>query len=95
VAQSPTDTKRRRNSQSATSSNETEIHELDKRSDGITDFWELSQVTVPPNENWRTLGKVSGLNVLPPYLESYDTTYGAGQTIYVVEDTYDSSHSVS
>lgn len=95
VGQSSTDTKRRRDVQSTASFNETESHELHKRSDSISDYWELSQITVPPTVNWRTYGVVSGANVLPPYLETYDTTYGAGQIIYVVEDDYDDAHSVS
>lgn len=63
---------------------------LSARDDKSSSYWELSQLSVAPGENWRTMASLPN----GPFQERYDNSFGRGQTIYVVEDAWDNTHSV-
>jgi hypothetical protein len=56
--------------------------------DGIKSlYWELSQISCAPGDDWETLDYRNPLNRFPPKWQySADDSFGRGQTIYVVED---------
>ncbi|ETS74683.1 hypothetical protein PFICI_13167 [Pestalotiopsis fici W106-1] len=58
--------------------------ELEKRADETNGYWELSQVCLPPNVDWEDSAELPD----GPFLAYYDTSFGEGQTIYVVEDGF-------
>ncbi|KAF2992905.1 hypothetical protein E8E14_000151 [Neopestalotiopsis sp. 37M] len=58
--------------------------QLSKRAERQSNYWELSQMSVPPGVAWSKSATLPG----GPFTESYDTSFGRGQVIYVVEDDF-------